>query len=277
MTPDEYCRQKAVHSGSSFYYASLFLPGPQRRAIIALRAYCREVSDVADTCTDAALARTTLGWWRQEIAQLFSGKPQHPVAQALLPAIVPFGLSQSHLTEIIDGVEMDLNQNRYLDFAALEHYCRRVSGAAGLLSASIIGFRDIKTLDFARTLGVALRLTDLIRNAGAHSRKGRIYLPMDELKQFNLTAADILNASQTGDISRLMAFQVERAERYFDAALAMLASADRRAQRPALIMAAIYRSLLEEIRSEGSKVLLQRTSLTPVRKLWIAWRTWTFA
>jgi 15-cis-phytoene synthase len=277
MTPDEYCRQKALQKGSSLYYACLFMSQPQRRAIAALQAYCREVAAVVDECADTGVARATLSWWRQEIAQLFAGKPQHPVTQALLPAIEAFGIEQAHLLAIIDGMEMNLDQNRYLDFAALEQYCDRVSGAVGLLSAAIFGHRETRTLEYARTLGITFQLADIVRDAGADSRKGRIYLPLNELQRYNLSAADILDGSETEDVGRLMAFQIERAERYFDDALARLPNADRKAQRPGLIMAAIHRALLTEIKGDGYRVLAQRTSLTPVRKLWIACSTWVSA
>ena len=277
MTPDEYCQQKAAQSGSSFYYSFLFLPPQRRRAITALYAFCREVDDVVDECTDASIARTKLAWWRQELARLYAGAPQHPVTQALAPAIGPFGIKHEYLGEIIDGMEMDLSQNRYPDFAALEQYCHRVAGVVGLLAASIFGYSDERTLAYAHTLGLAFQLTNIIRDVGEDSRKGRIYLPLAELQQFKVSAADILHARQTENFTRLMAFQIERAERYYNDAFAQLPQADRKAQRPGLVMAAIYRTLLREIADDGCKVLSQRTALTPLRKLWIAWKTWITA
>lgn len=277
VNPDDYCQQKAAQSGSSFYYSFLFLPPQRRRAITALYAFCREVDDVVDECTDTGVARTKLAWWRQELARLYAGEAQHPVARALAPAIEPFGIKHEYLAEIIAGMEMDLSQNRYLDFAALEQYCHRVAGVVGLLAASIFGYRDERTLAYAHTLGLAFQLTNIIRDVGEDSRKGRIYLPMDELQQFKVSAADILHARQTENFVRLMAFQIERAERYYSLALEQLPQVDRKAQRPGLIMAAIYRTLLREIAEDGCKVLSQRTALTPVRKLWIAWKTWITA
>ncbi len=277
VTPDEYCQQKAAQSGSSFYYSFLFLPPQRRRAITALYAFCREVDDVVDECADTALAQTKLAWWRQELTRLYAGAPQHPVARALAPAIEPFGIKHEYLAEIIAGMEMDLSQNRYLDFAALEQYCHRVAGVVGLLAASIFGYRDERTLVYAHTLGLAFQLTNIIRDVGEDSRKGRIYLPLDELRQFKVSAADILHARQTDNFVRLMAYQIERAERYYIEAFGQLPQADRKAQRPGLIMAAIYRALLREIEADGCKVLSQRTALTPVRKLWIAWKTWMTA
>jgi len=277
VTPDEYCQHKAAQSGSSFYYSFLFLPQERRRAITALYAFCREVDDIVDECTDSGVARTKLAWWRQELGRLYAGEPQHPVARALQPAIQPFGIKHEYLAEIIDGMEMDLSQNRYPDFSALEQYCHRVAGVVGLLAASIFGYRDERTLTYAHTLGLAFQLTNIIRDVGEDSRKGRIYLPLSELEQFGVAVADILHAQQTESFTRLMAFQIERAERYYATAFGQLPEADRKAQRPGLIMAAIYRTLLEEIEAGGCKVLTQRTALTPVRKLWIAWKTWITA
>jgi phytoene synthase len=277
VTPDEYCQQKAVQSGSSFYYSFLFLPPERRRAITALYAFCREVDDIVDECTDTGVAQTKLAWWRQELARLYAGQPQHPVARALQPALQPFGIKHEYLSEIIDGMEMDLRQNRYLDFAALEQYCHRVAGVVGLLAASIFGYRDERTLAYAHTLGLAFQLTNIIRDVGEDSRKGRIYLPLSELQQFSVSSADILHARHSENFARLMAFQIERAERCYATAFEQLPDADRKAQRPGLIMAAIYRALLREIVADGCKVLAQRTALTPARKLWIAWKTWMSA
>ncbi len=275
--PDEYCQQTAAQSGSSFYYSFLFLPPQRRRAITALYAFCREVDDIVDECTDPGVAHTKLAWWRQELARLYAGEPQHPVARALQPAIQPFGIKQEYMIEILEGMEMDLSQNRYLDFAALEQYCHRVAGVVGLLAASIFGYRDERTLAYAHTLGLAFQLTNIIRDVGEDSRKGRIYLPLTELQQFQVSAADILHGRQTENFVRLMRFQIERAERYYNTAFEQLPQTDRKAQRPGLIMAAIYRALLREIADDGCKVLSQRTALTPVRKLWIAWKTWVTA
>ena len=277
MTPDEYCREKAAHSGSSFYYSFLFLPPERRRAITALYAFCREVDDAVDEPSDASVARATLTWWRGEVERLFSGDPQHPVTRALAPVIARFGIVRARLDEIMDGMEMDLNQSRYLNFSGLQLYCHRVAGVVGSLAAGIFGYRNAKTLEYAERLGLAFQLTNIIRDVGEDARKNRIYLPMDELKEYGVTAADILNASHTESFVRLMRFQAERAGRCYDEALALLPAEDRHAQRPGLMMAAIYRALLEEIAGDDYRVLDQRTALTPIRKLWIAWRTWVTA
>jgi len=274
MSPDEYCQQKAAASGSSFYYSFLFLPPERRRAITALYAFCREVDDVVDECTDAQLARTKLAWWRMEVGKLFEGAPNHPVTKALQPFVEEFSINQAQLQEIIDGMEMDLTQTRYLDFAGLERYCYLVAGAVGLLAAGIFGYREARTLDYAKSLGTAFQLTNIIRDVGEDARKNRIYLPMDEMKRFEVPAADILNAKYSENFRKLMEFQTERAESYYERAMQALPAQDRRSQRAGLIMASIYRATLEEIEREGFKVLTHRTSLTPLRKFWLAWKTW---
>jgi phytoene synthase len=274
MTPEEYCQDKAASSGSSFYYSFLFLPASRRRAITALYAFCREVDDVVDECKDPQVAANKLVWWRQELDRLYAGQPQHPVTQALQAVLPEFSLPQEQLLEIIDGMEMDLQQTRYLDFTALSLYCYRVASVVGLLAAEIFGYTDRQTLKYAHDLGMAFQLTNIIRDVGEDARRGRIYLPMDELKRFNVTVADILDARQSENFQKLMEFQIERAERYYAQALSQLPVVDRKAQRPGLVMAAIYRALLEEIKRDGCQVLRQRTSLTPLRKLWLAWRTW---
>ena len=274
MTPDEYYQQKTTRSNSSFYYSFLFLPHNQRRAITALYAFCREVDDVVDECQDPQLAATKLAWWRQELARLHAGTAQHPVTQALQTARSEFNLPEEQLLEIIDGMEMDLQQSRYLDFKALSLYCYRVAGVVGLLAAEIFGYQDRKTQKYAHDLGIAFQLTNIIRDVGEDARMGRIYLPIEDLQRFEVTAAELLNARHSDNFRRLMDFQIERAESYYAQAISELPAVDRQAQRPGLMMAAIYRTLLDEIRRDGCQVLTQRTSLTPVRKLWIAWRTW---
>jgi 15-cis-phytoene synthase len=274
MTPDEYCQQKAAASGSSFYYSFLFLPPDRRRAITALYAFCREVDDAVDEAAEMQVAAAKLAWWRTEVGNLARSAPQHPVTKALQPHRERFSIGAGHLHEIIDGMEMDLTQTRYLDWAGLERYCHLVAGVVGVLAASIFGYRDARTLQYARDLGIAFQLTNIIRDVGEDARKNRIYLPMEDLRRFEVPAADILNRRQTPQFRALMAFEAQRARELYAKALDALPPEDRRAQRPALIMAAIYRTLLEEIERDGFQVLEQRTSLTPLRKLWIAWRTW---
>lgn len=274
MTPDQYCQEKCAASGSSFYYSFLFLPPARRQAIMALYAFCREVDDVVDECSDPALASTKLAWWRMEVERVANKQATHPVGLALQTVSPEIRLPGERLNEIIDGMEMDLQQTRYLDFAGLSLYCYRVASVVGLLAAEIFGYRDTQTEQYAHDLGMAFQLTNIIRDVGEDARRGRIYLPIDELQRFNVPAADILNARHSDNFAALMQFQYERAQRYYQQALAALPAGDRKNQRPGLIMAAIYRTLLEEIRRENFQVLHQRISLPPTRKLWLAAKTW---
>ena len=274
MSPDEYCQQKAAQSGSSFYYSFLFLPKPRRLAITALYAFCREVDDAVDETSDATVAQNKLIWWRSEVNAMLAGKPTHPVMRALEPHMATYQLQGKHVLAIIDGMEMDLTQTRYLDFIGLQKYCWHVASVVGILSASIFGVTNPKTLEFAEKLGLAFQLTNIIRDVGDDARKGRIYLPINELQQFGVTAADILNARHTEQFTALMQFQYERAQQCYAQAFALLPAEDKRAQRTSLIMAAIYRTVLEEVKEDGFKVLHHRISLTPIRKLWLAWITY---
>ena len=274
MTPDQYCQDRAAASGSSFYYSFLFLEPPRRQAITALYAFCREVDDVVDECPDAELARTKLAWWRGEVQALYEGHPSHPVTQALITSLKQFSLPQEQLQEIIDGMEMDLEQVSYADFKSLHLYCYRVASVVGLLAAEIFGYRDRMALRYAHDLGLAFQLTNIIRDVGEDARRGRIYLPQDELRRFGVSADDLLQARYGDSFSRLMAFQVERAREMYRQAFAQLPAGDRKAQRAGLIMAAIYQATLDEIVRDNYRVLDQRISLPPLRKLWLAAKTW---
>ncbi len=277
MTPAEYVQQKAAASGSSFYYAFLFLPPPRRAAITAFYAFCREVDDVVDEVADPGVAAAKLDWWRREVAASYEGRPSHPVMQALQPLAPEFGIEAAHLNAVIEGCQVDLQQTRFLDFAGLARYCHLVAGVVGEVASNIFGRTQADTLRYAHTLGRALQLTNIIRDVGDDARRGRIYLPMDELKRFDVKAAEILRREAPWGYSdrfdALMRFQAQRAQATYDEAFALLPEADRAAQKPGLMMANIYRTLLSEIEQQGFRVLHQRTSLTPLRKLWIAART----
>ncbi len=273
MTPDQYCQEKAASSGSSFYYSFMFLPPQQRQAIIALYAFCREVDDVVDECNDPGVARIKLHWWRDEVAKAFNGTPTHPVIQALQETVKHFNLPLEHFIEIIDGMEMDLNQVRYASFKDLNLYCYRVASVVGLMAAEIFGYEDRKTHDYAINLGLAFQLTNILRDVREDAMRGRIYLPKDELQQFGVTEEDILTGKQTEQVTELMKFQAQRARDYYQKAFDLLPEADRYPQRSGIIMAAIYLATLEEIAKDNFNVLEQRISLTPLRKLWIAWKT----
>ncbi len=272
QSPQDYVQQKAAASGSSFYYAFLFLPPPRRAAITAFYAFCREVDDVVDEVSDPGVAATKLAWWQSEVGRAFGGQPTHPALQALMPHAAAFGIESRQLLAVIEGCQMDLTQTRYLDFAQLQRYCHLVAGVVGEVSARIFGQQDQRTTAYAHRLGLAFQLTNILRDVGEDARRGRIYLPVDELQRFEVKAHEILNGQHSDRFERLMRFQAERAHRLYDEALALLPAADRRSQKPGLMMASIYRTLLREIEADGFQVLRQRIALTPLRKLWLAWR-----
>ncbi|MCL2591537.1 MAG: presqualene diphosphate synthase HpnD [Betaproteobacteria bacterium] len=274
MTPHQYCQNKAAASGSSFYYSFMFLDPVRRQAITALYAFCREVDDVVDEHRDPAPTHAKLDWWRQEITRVFDGTPTHPVGIALQEVCSHFGLARERLHEIIDGMAMDLQNSRYADFSALQNYCYHVASTVGLLSATIFGVSNPRTLDYAHDLGIALQLTNIIRDVGEDARRGRIYLPVDELQRFGVPEANILAARTSDSFRNLMAFQTERAKTYYEQALAKLPATDRKNQRPGLMMAAIYSALLRKIVQSGFLVLDRRTSLTPLHKVWLAGLAW---
>lgn len=275
MTPNQYCKQKTAKSGSSFYYSFMFLSAEKREAITALYAFCREVDDIVDECSELQVAQVKLAWWRDEIEKLYQRTPIHPVTKALLPHVTKFNLDQALFNEIIDGMEMDLNFNRYADFKQLQLYCYRVASVVGLLSAQIFGLHNRKTLKYAHDLGMAFQLTNIIRDVGEDARRKRIYLPLDELAQFNVTEDDILKSRESANVKALMDFQIHRAESFYDKALSQLPDEDRKSQIVGLMMAAIYRTLLREIQADGAeKVLNSRIALGALRKFSLALKVW---
>ena len=276
MTPEQYVQQKAAASGSSFYYAFLFLPKERRAAITAFYAFCREIDDVVDEVLDPGVAGTKLAWWQSEVSKSFAGQPTHPVMKALMPLAGTYGIAARHLQAVIEGCQMDLAQNRYLDFANLQRYCHLVAGIVGEVAARIFGQTNEATTAYAHKLGLAFQLTNIIRDVGEDAQRGRIYLPVNELQQFDVKAHEVLKRQYSERFTALMQFQTQRALALYDEALAMLPPQDRRAQKPGLMMASIYRTLLREIAQDNYQVLHQRVSLTPLRKFYLAWKTQAF-
>ncbi|HVS27594.1 MAG TPA: presqualene diphosphate synthase HpnD [Burkholderiales bacterium] len=274
MTPDEYCHDKAASSGSSFYYSVLFLPKDTRRALTALFACFREIQEIAHECTDPAVAKIKLQWWRQELAAAFSKQARHPITQALLPSTRQFGLPPDEFLKIIDGVETGLAQTRHPDFASLKAYCRSTHGVAERLAARILGVHHPNTLKCAQELGLAFGLTDVILNVRDDARRNRILLPQDELARFGVTVADLLNLRETEGFKKMIEFAIDRAESCYNRAISEFPAAERKAQRGRLALAAINRALLREIRKDGCRILRRRVDLTPIRKLWLAWMAW---
>ena len=272
MTPQEYVQQKAASSGSSFYYAFLFLPANRRAAITSFYAFCREVDDVVDEISDPSVAQSKLAWWQKEVIQSFDGQATHPVMLALMPYVKDYSIEAHHLLSVIEGCQMDLTQTRYLDYAGLQKYCHLVAGVVGEVAAQIFGQTDTATTQYAHKLGLAFQLTNILRDVGEDALRGRIYLPIDELKQFDVKAQDLIQRQYSDRFTSLMKFQAARAHRLYEEAFAMLPAVDRQTQKPGLMMASIYRTLLREIEADNFQVLHQRIALTPLRKLWLAWK-----
>ena len=274
MAPDAYCEQLTDRKGSTFYYGVLFLDPARRGAATALQALCVELKQVVARTTDENAARIKLAWWRNEIVRIHTQTPQHPVTRALLGMLSKYPDAAPLLEALVDAAEMDLMQTRYLDFKALAQYCALTGGAAGECAAILLGGADEAVRRAMRGGGLALCLIGLIRNVGEHARNGRVYLPVNELQQFNVPVADVLNARYSDNFRSLMEFQSTRALTLLDDALNELPRSQRKSQRSLLIGAAIYRALLEEIRADGFRILHERASLTPIRKFWLAWKTW---
>lgn len=277
MQPLDYCREKAQTSQSNFLASFRFLSAPQRDAMTILYAYCRELDDIVDDSRDPSIARTTLAWWRQDLAKAYQAQatPEHPVNQALRSIHPVFRLPESELTDIINGMEMDLHHSRYATFDDLKYYCYRVAGVVGRLIARILGYTQDATLQYAETLGLALQLTNIIRDVGEDARMGRIYLPQDELVQFGVPENSILAAQPSPQFAALMQHQFNRARDTYRQAIALLPDTDKKAQKAGLIMASIYYALLQEIERDGlANVLRYKIRIPNPRKMRIALKTW---
>jgi phytoene synthase len=271
MTPDQYCEQKIASGDSGLQYGLLFLEPEARRAVNALYAFCREVNEVVDECRDPGVARAKLAWWREEIGRAFTGTPQHPVTRALKDVIVRHRLPQERFQEIIAGTEMDLDCNAYRSFAELSLYCHRAS-AVGLLAAEVFGYEDRRTLDYAHHLGMAIQLTRILRDITEDARRGRVYLPEEDLARFGVSREDVLSGRFDDRMHALLEFEAGRAGQFYLQADERLPERDRYRQRGGLIMAAVHQALLKAISNAGFQVFTQRIELSPPRKLFIAWQ-----
>ena len=275
MNPVDDWASTVAPPGSSLYYALRPLPPDARRAVAAVHAFGREVRAAARDVADPRVARLKLEWWRSEVDNAFAGRAQHPLAQALAPPVAAFALGREALTSVIDGVVADLEQPAYPTFAPLEEHCRRICGSLWLVSAVIAGGAGA-TCDQARTLGVALRLTAIIRDLGADVRRGRIYIPLDELGRFGVDVRALERLQVASNLTALLAHQASRAHAFYASARAATPGIDRRARRMLLAMAALGEALLREVERDGFRVLDRRLTLTPLAKAWIAWKaSWT--
>ncbi|MGN6851028.1 MULTISPECIES: presqualene diphosphate synthase HpnD [unclassified Neisseria] len=274
----DYCHQKAAESHSSFLSGFRFLSVEKRNALTVLYAFCRELDDVVDGCTDPNVAQITLNWWRSDLEKVFNNEmPEHPVHQALKDIRASFDLPKNEFEALIDGMQMDLEQARYGSFDELKLYCHRVAGVVGCLIARILGFSNPQTLEYADKMGLALQLTNIIRDVGEDARQGRIYLPIEEMQKFDVPANVIMQCKPTDNFAKLMQFQVDRARETYREAMLLLPAADKKSQKVGLIMAAIYYALLNEIDRDGAQnVLTYKIAIPSPRKKRIALKTWLF-
>ncbi len=273
MTPQQYCQDKVLREGSSLYYSLRFLPYGTRQTLTALKAFFREVSDIPYECSDVNVARAKLYWWQEEIAQTFAGTPHHLVCQALSESIKHHSLPQHYFQEIIEGLLLDLDVTRYSTFDELEAYCKRTSSVLSLLCTQALGYQNDSTLKYAEQLGIALQLTSILRELRHDLLYSKLYIPTHELEQFNVSTQTLFNCQQSDAVQALLAYQTKRIRDYYNNAFKYLAKEDRFNQRSGLIRAQIALATLEEIEKEGYQVFEHRIHLTPLRKLWITWRT----
>ena len=274
MNPARFVSRLTRKSRSNFFYAFLCLPRPQREALYAVYAFCRIVDDAVDLGQDRAAQRKELECWRAEIAQVFGGSPEHPAAQRLQEAVKLFPIPREALNEIIAGVEMDLDHSTYETFDDLYPYCYRVASAVGLCCIEIFGYTDLRAREYAVNLGVALQLTNIMRDVQPDARAGRVYLPQEELARFGVTAAELAVGRYTPAFVRLMEYEAARARAYYERAWSALPPADQRSLFAAEIMGRTYFALLETIERRQFQVFGARVSVPTPRKLGIALRCW---
>lgn len=273
MSPDDYCQQLAAPPGSDFRYSLLGLPLAQRQSLTAVGAFYRETAQIVGECQDSSIARAKLDWWREEIGRLYAGEAQHPVTRALRPHLATFNLPEEYFREILDGAAMDLDYDLYPSFGELTLYVHRRGSVPALLTAEILNYQDRRaTPRFAHEAGATLLLFELLYGVRQNAQQGKLYLPEDEMRRYGVLPGDLLAAQTTDRLRQLFAAQAERIFDYHRRALEHLPPQDRYAQSPLLIRLELTAALLTEIAEEGYRLLEQRIQLTPLRKLWLAWR-----
>jgi phytoene synthase len=270
----EYCARLTRQSRSNFYYSFLFLAKEKREAMYAVYAFCRSVDDVADGPASVVDKQTGIEAWRRELDRCYQGKPEHPITAKLAQSLHQFPIPKEHFDELIAGVEMDLTRNRYPTFRDLYEYCYRVAGVVGLMCIEIFGYRNPKARDYAVNLGVALQLTNIMRDLRVDAERGRIYLPQEELTRFGYSELELLQGVYNPAFVGLMRFCSGRAREYFHNASQLLAAEDRRSLFAAEIMGRIYYQLLEAIETAEYRVFDRTITLPTTRKLWIALSIW---
>jgi len=268
---------------TSFYYSFLVLPAEKRRGIIAVWDFCRAVDDAVDNQPEPARAAEELARWRKELAVCFDGgPPSTPQGARLQPFIERFHLPRDPFGDLIDGVEMDLGSRRYRTYEDLHQYCLRVASAVGLISIEVFGYRNVRVRDYAVDLGVALQLTNILRDVAVDLAAGRVYLPLEDLERFGCTEDDLRAEAARAEpgigaerVRRLLEYQASRARSYYARARAALPADELRRLVAAEIMAAIYSAILARIERAGYDVFSQVVRVPRPERAWIAARTWT--
>lgn len=269
-----HCARVLRESGSSFAAAFWMLPAPQRRALQAVYAFCRLADDVADDPAVRGDRQRLLERWRAELAAAYRGDATHPVGIALGDAVRRFRLPQEVFADLLRGVESDLRGEPIETWADLERYCYRVASTVGLLLVRILGARNPDSLEYARQMGIAVQLTNVLRDVGEDAAAGRIYLAREDLERMQVPP-ESLRAGKLGEETRLLlALYAERARIRYEAAARLLPAEDRRALRPAEAMGGIYRALLDELHARGFPCLGPALRLSKPRRLAIAARAW---
>lgn len=265
-----YCRAVTRQHAKNFYYAFLFLPKAQRDAIYSVYAFCRYCDDITDDDHTVTTPQVLLQAWRRELDACYHGRPTHQITRALYRTVQQYAIPQEHFDELIRGVEMDLTIHRYATFADLAQYCYRVASVIGLACLPIFDADHAPVHTYARHLGLALQLTNIIRDVQEDAERGRIYVPLEDLATFHYPETDLLQQRYTDAFIALMQFQEQRALGYYQQAAACLVPGDRARLIAPEIMAALYRTTLRKIARQRYNVFRGRTSLPMLQKVLIA-------
>ena len=272
--PLRYCRGLTKRSRSNFYYSFLFLPRPQREAIYTVYAFCRVVDDIADQEPDPHRRAERLGDWREEVGRIFNGGPRHPISVKLSECVRRFPIPREYFDALIDGVEMDLHKTRYPTFEELYTYCYHVASVIGLMCIEVFGYQTPHAKVYAEKLGVALQLTNILRDLKADAERGRIYLPLEDLDRFGYSQGELLRGQYNERFMSLMAFESQRARGFYRLASEAMTPQDRPTLLAAEIMGEIYLALLRQIEKRCYDVFGPPIALPRYRKLFIALKVW---
>ena len=269
----EYCRALTRREARNFYYGFILLPLEQRRAIYAAYAFARECDDIVDGGGPADEADRLLGLQRTRLEACFNGEPDGPVFEALADAATRFYIPHQYFRDLMDGVAVDLTRIRHADFGSLKAYCHGVASTVGLISIEVFGYEGGETArSFAADLGIALQLTNILRDVREDGERGRIYLPQDEIEAFDYSERELLAGAVTPAFRALVAFQAARTREYFAQGRKLLPYLPRRGRACLGVMAGIYEGVLSGIERDPAAVFRQRLSVGTPRKLALAGR-----